>query len=136
VPAHGKSCTDRPPRPAETTQPGQRSLSCRPIFSRNAARSRRSLHPHFGKVDPNAIASRVRRKRQRLRSNGSIGSDPAAGIISFLELYRAGLLPIESYRQARPRRRCEWFPVSVRRGPERDPRNESHLTGLIDTKAR
>jgi hypothetical protein len=57
---------------------------------------------YFYRELTNAIACRVRRKRQRLRSNGSIGSDPASGIISFLKLYRAGLLPIESYRQGGP----------------------------------
>ncbi len=45
---------------------------------------------------------RVRRKRQRLRSNGPIGSDPAFSLIPLLKLCRAGLLPIESYRQGGP----------------------------------
>jgi hypothetical protein len=45
---------------------------------------------------------RVRRKRQRLRSNGPIGSDPGFSLTPLLELCRAGLLPIESYRQEGP----------------------------------
>ena len=41
---------------------------------------------------------RVRRKCQRLRSNGSIGSDPSCSLTSLLKPPRAGSLPIESYR--------------------------------------
>ena len=38
-------------------------------------------------------------KSRRLRSNGPIGSDPAFSLTPLLQLCRAELLPIESYRQ-------------------------------------
>jgi hypothetical protein len=43
--------------------------------------------------------------RQRLHSNGSIGSDPAISRQTPPEAFRAGSLPIESYRQAGSNRR-------------------------------
>jgi hypothetical protein len=59
--------------------------------------------PHMPPYDSTPILiDRVRRKRQRLRSNGSIGSDSAAPPHRSCAHLRAESPPIESYRYSGP----------------------------------
>jgi hypothetical protein len=61
------------------------------------------------KVDSNPIASRARRKRHRLHSNGSIESDAANSPRRLTPMHScAASLPIESYRLAGLKRARRW----------------------------
>jgi hypothetical protein len=93
----GNDTTARSSRPVRrVSPPGTRQWQ---PGTRNRTTSAR---PHRPSHDSTPIAiRRVRRKRQRLRSNGSIESDPAVSISAQRAHTCAGSLPIESYRYSR-----------------------------------